>query len=92
LPDLQKLAAAYGVPYLQISNGEELVAQLGDALATDGPLLCEVIVLPEEPRIPRVASRQLPDGKMVSSPLEDLFPFLDRAELERNMLIPLVPQ
>lgn len=92
LPDLKKLAAAYDVPYLQINNGEDLSAQLARALATDGPLLCEVMVLPEEPRIPRVASRQLTDGKMVSSPLEDLFPFLDRAELQRNMLFPLVPR
>lgn len=92
LPDLQKLAAAYGVPYLQINNGDDLVAQLAKALAAQGPLLCEVMVMPEEPRIPRVASRQLADGKMVSSPLEDLFPFLDRAELERNMLIPLIAQ
>lgn len=90
LPDLQTLAAAYRVPYMRIENGADLVAQLAKAVATDGPLLCEVMVMPEEPRIPRVASKQLPDGKMVSSPLEDLFPFLDRAELERNMLIPLV--
>ena len=87
LPDLQKLALAYGVPYLRIENGEDLVAQLSQAIDTNGPVLCEVMVMPEEPRIPRVASKQLPDGKMVSSPLEDLFPFLERAELERNMLI-----
>jgi acetolactate synthase-1/2/3 large subunit len=91
LPDLQKLALAYGVPYQRIENGEDLADQLARALGTAGPLLCEVMVLPEEPRIPRVASRQLPNGKMISSPLEDLFPFLDRSELERNMLIPLVP-
>jgi len=90
LPDLEKLASAYGVPYLRIENGPDLVETLTQALATNGPLLCEVIVMPEEPRIPRVASRQLPNGRMVSSPLEDLFPFLDRDELERNMHIPLL--
>ena len=90
LPNLKLLAAAYGIPYMLVENGEDLTEQLSKALSTKGPLLCEVLVLPEEPRIPRVASRQLPDGKMVSSPLEDLFPFLDRAELERNMFIPLV--
>lgn len=92
LPSLELLAAAYGIPYMRVENGEDLAAQLSKALSTPGPLLCEVVVLPEEPRIPRVASRQLPDGKMVSSPLEDLFPFLERAELERNMFIPLVVQ
>lgn len=92
LPNLQMLAAAYGVPYQRVENGEDLEAQLANALNAKGPLLCEVVVLPEEPRIPRVASRQLADGKMVSSPLEDLFPFLDRAEFESNMLIPMVAQ
>lgn len=92
LPSLELLAAAYGIPFLRIENGEDLSTQLSMALRTKGPLLCEVVVLHEEPRIPRVVSRQLPDGKMVSSPLEDLFPFLERAELERNMFIPLVQQ
>ena len=92
LPSLKLLAAAYGIPYLRVENGEDLVDQLSKALKIQGPLLCEVVVMAEEPRIPRVASRQLPDGKMVSSPLEDLFPFLDRAELERNMFIPLAAQ
>jgi len=92
LPNLQLLAAAYGVPYQRIENGADLELQLAKALSNTGPLLCEVVVLPEEPRIPRVASRQLENGKMVSSPLEDLFPFLERSELERNMFIPLVAQ
>ena len=92
LPDLERLASAYGVPFLRVENGPDLVAQLSSALNVPGPLLCEVVVMPEEPRIPRVASRQLPNGKMVSSPLEDLFPFLEREELQRNMFVPLVPQ
>ena len=39
---------------------------------------------------PKLASRRLPDGRMISSPLEDLAPFLPREELRQNMLIPLV--
>jgi acetolactate synthase I/II/III large subunit len=31
---------------------------------------------------------QRPDGSMVSKPLEDLFPFLDREEFRSNMIIP----
>ena len=92
LPNLQLLAAAYGIPFLRVENGEDLSIQLSNAINTNGPLLCEVVVLPEEPRIPRVTSRQLPDGKMVSSPLEDLFPFLDREELASNMFVPMVDQ
>jgi acetolactate synthase-1/2/3 large subunit len=90
LPDLETLSHAYGVAFLRIENGPDLKAQLHKALNHVGPLLCEVVVMREEPRIPRVASKQLPDGKMVSSPLEDLFPFLPREELRQNMLIPLL--
>jgi acetolactate synthase-1/2/3 large subunit len=92
LPDLEKLAAAYGVPFMRIASGQDIESAIEAALASNGPLLCEVMVVPEEPRIPRVATRQLGNGKMTSSPLEDLFPFLDREELKRNMYIPLIEE
>ena len=90
LPDLQKLADAYGIPFIRIESGKNLAAELHHAMAGVGPVLCEVMVLHEEPRIPRVATRQGANGIMESSPLEDLFPFLDREELRCNMYIPLV--
>ncbi len=90
LPDLSKLADAYGIQYLRIENAENLASKLEKVLATSGPVLCEVIVLPEEPRIPRVVTSKGADGTLTSSPLEDLFPFLEREELRRNMYIPLI--
>ena len=45
-----------------------------EALAAEGPFLCEVMLDPEQTFEPKLSSRQLPDGRMVSSPLEDLFP------------------
>jgi acetolactate synthase-1/2/3 large subunit len=41
----------------------------------------------DQPFAPRIASRRLPDGRMVSAPLEDMFPFLDRAEFLDNLFI-----
>ena len=35
---------------------------------------------------------RLPDGTLVSPPLEDLAPFLPREELEKQMFIPLMPE
>lgn len=92
LPSLRKLAAAYDVPYHCIENAKDLRGRLEHVLGTPGPVICEVMVPPEEPRIPRVATRQGANGKMMSSPLEDLFPFLDRDELRANMSIPLVEE
>lgn len=88
LPDFVKVAAAYGVDARRISNPSTLREELRMALEHDGPLVCEVVVLPDEPRVPRVSSFQRPDGSMVSKPLEDLYPFLDREEFRLNMLVP----
>lgn len=39
---------------------------------------------------PKASSKKMPDGKMVSAPLEDLAPFLSEEELKKNMYIPLL--
>ena len=36
---------------------------------------------------PRVQAMKLPDGGMVSKPLEDMWPFLPPEEIEENMKI-----
>jgi acetolactate synthase-1/2/3 large subunit len=48
--------------------------------------VCDVLTIPDEVRAPRLSSVQLPDGSFVSKPLEDLWPFLERDELEQNMI------
>jgi acetolactate synthase-1/2/3 large subunit len=37
--------------------------------------------------IPRVSSEKMPDGTMVSKPIEDMYPFLDREEFKKQMII-----
>ena len=85
-PDMVKLAQAYGLPAIHI-EGMDWEATIDQALQTPGPVLCEVMLSPDQQFEPKLSSRQLPDGRMVSSPLEDLYPFLDRQELQDNLLI-----
>ncbi|MBT5271527.1 MAG: thiamine pyrophosphate-binding protein [Candidatus Marinimicrobia bacterium] len=92
LPNIRRVADAYGLPTLKINGTSKLSEQLRYLLAQPGPLVCEVVVRPDESRIPRLASVRKTDGSMASRPLEDLFPFLDRDELQENMLIPLLPE
>jgi acetolactate synthase-1/2/3 large subunit len=92
LPDLQALAKAYGLPAVGLDHRDDLRGKIREVLAMDGPALCEVVVAPDEPRIPRLASSQRKDGTMVSRPLEDLFPFLDREEFQQNMIVPPIPE
>lgn len=45
---------------------------------------------PMQPLTPRIAGMKLPDGSITSRPLEDMFPFLDREQLKREMIVPMV--
>ncbi|WP_220813423.1 thiamine pyrophosphate-binding protein [Pseudomonas paralcaligenes] len=90
LPNIPALAAAFGLPVLRIDGSSDLRAGIEEALALEGPVVCEVMVQPDQAIGPRVTSKIGQNGVMVSSPLEDLFPFLDRDELRANMLVPLV--
>jgi acetolactate synthase-1/2/3 large subunit len=62
---------------------------LQEVLNTPGPFLCEVVLDAAQGFEPRQSSRQLTDGRIVSAPLEDMYPFLERDELLQNMIIPL---
>jgi acetolactate synthase-1/2/3 large subunit len=87
LPNVLKVAAAYGLPTIDIAEPSQLRNGIRDALASPGPVVCRVVVLPDEPRMPRVTSMQTPDGGMISKPLEDMWPFLSREEFLENMIV-----
>lgn len=88
-PDHVKLGAAYNLPSVRL-EGPDFADELRKVLATPGPVLCEVMLDPDQTFEPKLTSRRLPDGKMVSSPLEDMAPFLSREELRENMIVPLL--
>ena len=60
--------------------------QIGEILVQSGPCLCDVILDESQGFEPRMSSRKLDDGRIVTPPLEDMFPFLDREELAKNLL------
>jgi acetolactate synthase-1/2/3 large subunit len=86
-PNVTALAAAYGIPANR-AEGVDFQRGIQQALASEGPFVCEAILDPSQQFEPKLTSRQLPDGRMVSSPLEDLSPFLPREELLENLFIP----
>jgi acetolactate synthase-1/2/3 large subunit len=92
LPDLSKVAAAYGIASYVIENQQSLRADVRKVLASSGPVVVDVRVIKEEVRGPRLQSMQLSDGRFVSKPLEDLWPYLPRDEFRANMIIPPVEE
>lgn len=84
-PRFDSLATAYGLGYCRIENHAEMDARLTACLAEPGPMICELNVSPSQPRSPRLMSRRAEDGRMESPALEDMYPFLPKEEIQRNL-------
>ncbi len=91
-PNVRRVAEAYGIRTAVLDDPSTLEAGLRSVLAMPGPVVCEVMTIPDETRAPRVSSSQRPDGSMVSRPLEDMWPFLDREEFRANMIVPPIEE
>ncbi len=92
LPDFERLAIAYRIPFRRCSDAASLPGAIRATLDQEGPAMCEIMLDKSQPFAPKLASKRLPDGRMVSAPLEDLAPFLSREELAENMRIPLLSE
>jgi acetolactate synthase I/II/III large subunit len=86
-PDTLKLAAGYQLPAIRVDNHAQLRQAIRQALDTPGPFIVDVLLHPLQPIEPRVKSERLPDGKMVSKPLEDMAPYLDRELFNKEMIV-----
>ena len=85
-PDPVLLAGAYGLPSCRITGPEDLEAGLRAVLAGEGPMVCAVRLDPAVVFRPKTSSLKLPDGRMVSKPLEDMYPFLTPEALRENLI------
>ncbi len=87
IPDYRKVARAYGLKTAVIEDQSDLRGAVRRVLRSRGPVVCDVHIIPDEIRAPRVTSIQRADGSFLSKPLEDLWPFLDRDEFAQNMIV-----
>ena len=84
-PKMAKIAAAYGIPSFTIEKVADLDL-IRRELENEGPTLFDVILDPAQEFEPRLRSRILPDGQILTPNLEDMYPFLSPDELSANML------
>ncbi len=86
VPDFCKLAAGFGINAVKISSPEEMDSKIKDVLLHREPVICEVMVQKEYAFLPKLSAKKLDDGTMISPTLEDMFPFLDREEFNKNII------
>lgn len=91
-PEYKKIAEAFGYPYFEAHSNEEMKEAVKKTLEMPGFAVCEIFTNTIQAWEPKSSTKRLADGTLVSSPLEDLAPFLPREELKRNMFIPLIDE
>ncbi len=80
-PDAEKIANAYGIPFIRVHNMDDIDTLL-KFIDEDGPAFCEIVVDTTQNFEPKLSSKVLPDGKIISPSIDDMFPFLSREEYE----------
>ncbi len=88
--DSRDLSFPDGYPYVRACHNSQLKHAIETALAMKGPVICEVFVSQDQNFEPKSSAKRLPDGTLISPPLEDLSPFLSDEEMDRNMIIPRI--
>ncbi len=66
--------------------------KIRESIRSKGSIMVDVALDPMQPFSPKVTSERKSDGKMVSKPLEDMYPFLDRDEFKKDMIIKQVDE
>ena len=91
-PEFKKLAEAFGYRYYSASSNADMMKTVDEVLALDGPVFCEIFTDTAQVWEPKSSTKRLPDGTLVSPPLEDLAPFLPREELKNIMIVPMMDE
>ena len=86
-PDMSKIAWAYGYKFTRCQTNNDFLEYMKNDFNLNEPQICEVMVDKIQYFQPKAGSKKIENGQMVSAPLEDLSPYLDRNELEDIMKI-----
>ena len=89
IPNMEKVAATYNIPYIQISDASELNKKLSEVIKETWPLIVDIHLKANEILTPKVSAILQPDGSILSMPLEDMSPLLPIEVLEKEMIIEL---
>jgi len=88
LPDVCKIAEAYGLPTRKITSHASIKSEVRQVLDQAGPVVCAVTVASDQVVAPRATATVRDDGTITSLPMEDMAPRLSREDFLSEMIIP----
>lgn len=77
IPSISKIALAYDIPTTRIDKNDNLKERIKQVLDTIGPVLCEVMIDPDEVVAPKVVSSIDENGKMIPGTLDNMWPYIE---------------
>ena len=87
-PDFIKIAAAYGLATEKIDSHKGMREKIKSVLEKPGAVLCDVWLKEDQKLMPKLEAVKTKEGKYISKPIEDQWPYLPREEFFENMVIP----
>ncbi|MBM3835596.1 MAG: thiamine pyrophosphate-binding protein [Verrucomicrobia bacterium] len=85
-PDMLKIGEAHGIPSVRLTSQDNLKDRVSAFLDSPGMGICELMLNHDQELAPKLINRRMADGTTKSTPYEDLYPFLDREEIQANMI------
>jgi len=92
LPSIEKIAHSYNIEYCKVESHNNVRNNIQNVLESNGPVICEIMMLETHATMPRTSTYKDSDGNFVSAPMEDLYPFLPRDEFKENMIVKCVDE
>ena len=86
-PSFKKVADTFGFTYQKCKTNGEVDSALKLLFSTQGSVILEISELLDDPIVPKVMSRPLPDGTFATPALQDMAPFIDKKEYDELMEI-----
>ena len=78
-PDFMKISKAYGIKTMEIKNNSEFNEKIDKLLDYDGSIVVDVDCHDHHKYEPRIFGWK--------TPIEDMYPYIDREEFKKNMII-----
>lgn len=88
-PNFKKISIAYDIKYVKIEKNDDIDNILNEFINCNETIICEVICC-IQPRFPKLSAKTNEDGTFTNKPLEDLEPFLEREEFQKEMIVKII--